>query len=130
MGRRRKEESDSLEQPSESFEQPSESLDTEEVSPSGADTPQEMDITDKMRELLKGRIKTLVPTLVEYKPAGSVGYKYVIVDIDHEGMRDAWALYKAQMPEGNSEDFLVRIYAITRQDIPRMYRAVMPVSLN
>lgn len=93
-----------------------------------ATVPKETDQT--LVKVFKNSPRTTVPTLISYKPAGASVYKHVIVDICLASIEEGWRVYKAMHPNGSPENYLLEVYAITRSEIPRMYRAVAVTSLD
>ena len=81
-------------------------------------------------KIFKNTPRTNVPTLINYKPTGSSTIKHVIVDINLASIEEGWRTFKAKVPNGSSEAYLLKVYEITRSEIPRMYRAVAVTTLN
>ena len=87
------------------------------------------DISKELLPIFSNRTRTAVPTLISYRPAGATSVKHVIVDLDADAIEAGWHKFKELFPSGSAEDYLLRVYGITRSEIPRMYRAVATVSL-
>lgn len=68
-----------------------------------------------------------VPTLVTYTREGVP--RHVIVEVGGPLVAEAWRLWCAERP-ADPEAFLLAVYRATRQDIPRMYRAVSHFTLG
>lgn len=87
------------------------------------------DISKELLPIFSNRTRTAVPTLISYRPAGATSVKHVIVDLDADAIEAGWHKFREIYPSGSAEDYLLRVYGITRSEIPRMYRAVATVSL-
>ena len=107
-----------------------------ERNPSGVVT--EMMDTDARETVLDERLKAIlckqklrgaVPTLVKYHMNGQVPWRSVIIDIPEADLKEGWELYRTVMP-ADGEKYLLKVYELTRMDIPRLFRTVVELRLE
>lgn len=88
-------------------------------------------VVDELTAILNvQRGKRAVPSLITFFSARSNAYRHVIVDVTDSIVEEAWKKYKEMCPNVDEEEFMGIIYKILNTDVPRMYRAVAPVTLK
>ena len=92
----------------------------------------EEDIQEALTAILDvQRGKRAVPSLITFFSVRSNAYRHVIVDVTDSLVEDSWAKYLALAGQkADEEDFMALLYKILNTDVPRMYRAVAPVTLK
>lgn len=99
-----------------------------ETVPEPAPGPAQAFDVDVIRSLLsRPKSKDSIPTLT----CIDKGYykRYMILDVDGEGYREAWEYYRSAHTDPTPEDFVAIVTRILQQDMPRMHRAVSYVPL-
>lgn len=79
--------------------------------------------------LCKQKLRGAVPTLVKYHMNGQVPWRSVIIDIPEADLKEGWDLYRTVMP-ADGERYLLKVYELTRMDIPRLFRTVVELRLE
>ena len=79
--------------------------------------------------LCKQKPRGAVPTLVKYHMNGQVPWRSVIIDIPEADLKEGWELYRTVMP-ADGERYLLKVYELTRMDIPRLFRTVVELRLE
>ena len=79
--------------------------------------------------LCKQKLRGAVPTLVKYHMNGQVPWRSVIIDIPEADLKEGWELYRTVMP-ADGEKYLLKVYELTRMDIPRLFRTVVELRLE
>lgn len=79
--------------------------------------------------LCKQKLRGAVPTLVKYHMNGQVPWRSVIIDIPEADLKEGWELYRTVMP-ADGERYLLKVYELTRMDIPRLFRTVVELRLE
>lgn len=79
--------------------------------------------------LCKQKPRGAVPTLVKYHMNGQVPWRSVIIDIPEADLKEGWELYRTMMP-ADGERYLLKVYELTRMDIPRLFRTVVELRLE
>ena len=60
---------------------------------------------------------------------GQVPWRSVIIDIPEADLKEGWELYRTVMP-ADGEKYLLKVYELTRMDIPRLFRTVVELRLE
>jgi hypothetical protein len=79
--------------------------------------------------LCKQKPRGAVPTLVRYHMNGQVPWRSVIIDIPEADLKEGWDIYRTVMP-ADGERYLLKVYELTRMDIPRLFRTVVELRLE
>lgn len=79
--------------------------------------------------LCKQKPRGAVPTLVKYHMNGQVPWRSVIIDIPEADLKEGWDIYRTVMP-ADGERYLLKVYELTRMDIPRLFRTVVELRLE
>ena len=94
-----------------------------------ADTKESV-LDERLKAILcKQKLRGAVPTLVKYHMNGQVPWRSVIIDIPEADLKEGWELYRTVMP-ADGEKYLLKVYELTRMDIPRLFRTVVELRLE
>lgn len=94
-----------------------------------ADTKEAV-LNERLKAILcKQKPRGAVPTLVKYHMNGQVPWRSVIIDIPEADLKEGWDLYRTVMP-ADGERYLLKVYELTRMDIPRLFRTVVELRLE
>ena len=87
-------------------------------------------LDERLRAVLcKQKPRGAVPTLVRYHMNGQVPWRSVIIDIPEADLKEGWDIYRTVMP-ADGERYLLKVYELTRMDIPRLFRTVVELRLE
>ena len=87
-------------------------------------------LDERLRAVLcKQKPRGAVPTLVRYHMNGQVPWRSVIIDIPEADLKEGWYIYRTVMP-ADGERYLLKVYELTRMDIPRLFRTVVELRLE
>ena len=76
------------------------------------------------------KLKSQVPTLVRFPDRETGAVRTVIVDIGEPILSAGWDYYRRTVPDATPSDYLEEVYAVTRSDVPRLYKVVAELRLG
>lgn len=76
------------------------------------------------------KLKSQVPTLVRFPDRETGALRTVIVDIGEPILSAGWDYYRRTVPNAEPSDYLEEVRAVTRSDVPRLYKVVAELRLG
>lgn len=76
------------------------------------------------------KLKSQVPTLVRFPDRETGALRTVIVDIGEPILSAGWDYYRRTVPGATPSDYLEEVRAVTRSDVPRLYKVVAELRLG
>lgn len=76
------------------------------------------------------KLKSQVPTLVRFPDRETGALRTVIVDIGEPLLSAGWDYYRRTVPDAAPSDYLEEVRAVTRSDVPRLYKVVAELRLG
>lgn len=76
------------------------------------------------------KLKSQVPTLVRFPDRETGALRTVIVDIGEPILSAGWDYYRRTVPDAAPSDYLEEVRAVTRSDVPRLYKVVAELRLG